>query len=187
MAFISTVNNQTHTIDTGENSDRRNITIDGTTQSIDWRHIAPLAADAKGQAGTGGRYSLLIGGKSYEVFARRITRPDEKDGYTYEVQVGGQRFEVHVEDEREKALAGSIKGAHETGEAMVRAPMPGLVLGITLEVGANVERGQTVVILEAMKMENDLGSPISGTIKEIRVNKGQTVNQGDVLVVVSGE
>ena len=46
MAFISTVNNQAHTIDTGENSDQRNITIDGTTQSIDWRHIASLAADA---------------------------------------------------------------------------------------------------------------------------------------------
>jgi biotin carboxyl carrier protein len=187
MAYISTVNNQAYTIDTGESSDQRVITINGTRQSIDWRRIAPLAADARGQTATGGRYSLLIGGKSYEIFARRITKPDEKDGDTYEVQVAGQRFEVHVEDEREKALAGSIKGAHESGEAMVRAPMPGLVLGITLEIGAHVERGQTVVILEAMKMENDLGSPIAGTIKEVRVNKGQTVNQGDVLVVVSGE
>lgn len=187
MAYISTVNNQAYTIDTGENSDRRDITINGTKQRIDWRHIAPLAADARGQTGTGGRYSLLIGDKSYEVFARRIVKPDEKDGTTYEVQVAGQRFEVHVEDEREKALAGSIKGAHETGEAMVRAPMPGLVLGIPFGVGASVERGQTVVILEAMKMENDLGSPITGTIKEVRVNKGQTVNQGDVLVVVRRE
>ena len=187
MAYISTVNNQAYTIDTGENSDQRNITINGTKQIIDWRHIAPLAADARGQTGIGGRYSLLIGGKSYEVFARRMVKPDEKDGATYEVQVAGQRFEVHVEDEREKALTGSIKGARETGEAMVHAPMPGLVLGIALEAGAAVERGQTVVILEAMKMENDLPSPISGTIKEVRVNKGQTVNQGDVLVVVSGE
>lgn len=187
MAYISTVNNESHVIDTGEKSDRRTITIDGTTQQIDWRQIAPLAADSKGQVSTGGRYSLLIGGQSYEVFARRIVKPDEKDGFTYEVQVAGQRFEVHVEDEREKALTGSIKGARETGEAMVRAPMPGLVLGITLAVGASVERGQTVVILEAMKMENDLGSPIAGKIKEVRVNKGQTVNQGDVLVVVSRE
>ena len=187
MAYISTVNDESHIIDTGENSDRRTITVDDTTQQIDWRHIAPLAIDSKGQAGPGGRYSLLIGGQSYEVFARRIAKPDEKDGFTYEVQVAGQRFEVHVEDEREKALTGSIKGARESGEAMVRAPMPGLVLGITLEIGASVERGQTVVILEAMKMENDLSSPIVGKIKEVRVNKGQTVNQGDVLVVVSRE
>jgi len=68
---------------------------------------------------------------------------------------------------------------------MVRAPMPGLVLGLPISAGSDVERGQTVVILEAMKMENDLAAPISGKIKEIRVNKGQTVNQGDVLVVVS--
>ncbi len=186
MAYISTVNNQSRTIDTGESNDQRDITFDGTTQRIDWRHIAPLAANAKGQVGTGGRYSLLIGGKSYEVFARRIAKPDEKDGHTYEVQVAGQRFEVHVEDEREKALSGSIK-THETSEAMVRAPMPGLVLGVILEVGASVERGQTVVILEAMKMENDLSSPMPGKIKEVRVTKGQTVNQGDVLVVVGRE
>lgn len=187
MAYISSVNNQAYTIDTGENNERREITIDGTAQSVDWLPIAPLAADPKGQIGAGGRYSLLIGGKSYEVFARRVAKPDEKDGYTYELQVAGQRFEVHVQDEREKALAGSIKSGHEADEAKVRAPMPGLVLGVTVEVGASVERGQTVVILEAMKMENDLAAPIAGTIKEVKVSKGQTVNQGDVLVVVSGE
>ncbi|HXZ06124.1 MAG TPA: biotin/lipoyl-containing protein, partial [Ktedonobacteraceae bacterium] len=108
-------------------------------------------------------------------------------GYRYEVLFAGQRFEIIVEDEREKALAGSLHGTHETGEAMVRAPMPGLVLGLPLDAGANVERGQTVVILEAMKMENDLAAPITGKVKEIRVSKGQTVNQGDVLVVLSAE
>ena len=62
--------------------------------------------------------------------------------------------------------------------------MPGLVIGIPLEKGAKVEAGQTVVVLEAMKMENDLSSPIAGSIREIRVNKGQTVDQGEVLVVI---
>jgi len=56
-----------------------------------------------------------------------------------------------------------------------------------MEPGTSVERGQTVVILEAMKMENDLGSPIAGTIKEVRVSTGQPVNHGDVLVVVAAE
>ena len=65
--------------------------------------------------------------------------------------------------------------------------MPGLVLGLPLQVGAGVARGQTVVILEAMKMENDLSSPIAGTIKEVRVSQGQIVNQGDILVVISAE
>ena len=127
---------------------------------------------------------MLIAGKSYEVLAHRVIKPD-MTGYHYEVLVAGKRFEITVEDEREKTLAGAIHGAHESGEAMVRAPMPGLVLGLPMDPGSIVERGQTVVILEAMKMENDLASPISGKVKEIKVSKGQTVNQGDVLVVVS--
>src|SRR5207253_481239 len=108
-------------------------------------------------------------------------------GHRFEVLIAGQRFEITVEDEREKVLAGSIQSAHESEEAMVRAPMPGLVLRLPMDPGSNVEKGQTVVILEAMKMENDLASPISGKVKEIRVSTGQTVNQGDVLVVVSAE
>ncbi len=186
MAYISSVGDKAYTIDTGENSPQRDINIDGLKHTIDWHQIAPLAADSKGQSSVGGRYSLLISGRSYEVFARRFNKADEM-GYRYEILVAGQRFEVSVEDEREKALTGSIHPAHESGEAMVRAPMPGLVLGLPMEPGSSVERGQTVVILEAMKMENDLASPITGKVKEIKVNKGQTVNQGDVLVVVSGE
>ena len=186
MAYVASVGDIAHTIDVGENSPQRKISIDGKRYDIDWRQIAPLAADVQGQSSVGGRYSLLIAGKSHEVFAHRVNRPDEA-GYRYEILIAGQRFEIAVEDEREKALTGSLQAAHETGEAMVRAPMPGLVLGLPMEPGAEVERGQTVVILEAMKMENVLASPITGKVKEIRVSKGQTVNQGDVLVVVSAK
>ena len=188
MPYISTINDQSYTVDTGENKHQRDIRIDGTTQDIDWQQTAPLVADSKGAMhwapGEGGQYSLIIGGRSYQVFARRLNTPDEKDGTIYEIQVAGQRFEVRVEDERERAIKGSIASAHEVSQATVRAPMPGLVLGVPLQVGASVARGQTVVVLEAMKMENDLSSPIAGTIQEVRVNQGQTVNQGDVLVVI---
>jgi biotin carboxyl carrier protein len=186
MAYISTVADTPYIIETGENSPQREVRIDEKRFDIDWQQIATLAVNSQLQSNIGGRYSLLIAGKSYEVLAHRVNKPDVM-GYRYEVLIEGQRFEITVEDEREKALTGSIHGAHEPGEAMVRAPMPGLVLGLPLDAGSNVERGQTVVILEAMKMENDLASPIAGTIKEIKVSKGQTVNQGDVLVVVSAE
>ncbi len=187
MTYISTINTQTYRIDSGANGAQRTIILDGKTHTIDWRHIAPLAAETKEQASAGGRYSLIIEGNSYEVFARRITKADEKDSETYEIYVAGQRFEVKVEDERTKVLAGLVKSAAATGEAKVQAPMPGLVIGVPLEEGATVKQGQTVVVLEAMKMENDLASPIAGIIKEIRVRKGQTVDQGQVLVVVAGE
>ena len=184
MPYSSSINDQVYRIDTGEQSQQREITIDGTTYKIDWRFIAPLAVDAKGQVNAGGRYSLLLGGKSYEIFARRLPKPGTDGSQAYEIQFSGQRFEVTVEDEREKALAGFVKPAH-TGEARVSAPMPGLVIGVPVEMGASVTHGQTVVVLEAMKMENDLAAPRAGTIKEIKVSKGQTVNQGDVLVVIS--
>ena len=187
MPSIATIQEQSFRIDTGENTTQRDVTIDGVATKINWQAIAPLAADAKGQIGVGGRFSLLIADQSYEIFARRILKPDEDDSQTYEISFAGQRFEVQVEDEREKTLAGAVKSARDTGEAKVRAPMPGLVIGLPLEIGNKVERGQTVVVLEAMKMENDLAAPKAGTLKEIKVTTGQTVNQGDVLVVIGGE
>ncbi len=186
MPYIVSINKQIYHVDTGEEG-QQIVTLEGAGHDIDWRQIAPLAADAKGSVSKGGRYSLLIAGKSYDVFARRITKPDEKNSETYEIQLSGQRFEVKVEDERAKLLAGLAKSGATTGEATVNAPMPGLVVGIPLGQGATVSSGQTVVVLEAMKMENDLSSPIAGVIKEIRVNKGQTVDQGEVLVVVTAE
>ena len=187
MPYITTVNDQTYTIETGENGQQRQITLEGNTHTLDWKKIAPLAADAKGNLSAGGRYSVIIGGKSYEIFARRITKADEKDRQTYEILIEDQRFEVQVEDERTRKLAGLARSNTHSGAATIQAPMPGLVVGIPLELGAKVTHGQTVVILEAMKMENDLTSPITGTLKEVRVRKGQTVDQGEVLAVIEGE
>jgi len=186
MPYIATAQDKTYRVETGDGKQPREVKIDDAPYAIDWHAIAPLAADAKGQISVGGRFSLLIDGASYEIFARRVIKPGEEKGQLYELFLNGQRFEVRVEDEREKLLAGAVGAARETGEAKVRAPMPGLVIGVPCEAGATVERGQTVVVLEAMKMENDLAAPIAGTIKEVKVSKGQTVSQGDVLVVISG-
>ncbi|HEY3993433.1 MAG TPA: biotin/lipoyl-containing protein [Ktedonobacteraceae bacterium] len=186
MAYIADIHDTTYTIETGTNGQSRQIAFEGATHEIDWRQIAPLAADAQGHIAQGGRYTLLIQGRSYEIFARRLATLDEQEGTTYEILLAGQRFEVHVEDERERTLLGSLKGAHEGGEIKVRAPMPGLVLAIPKAAGESVERGETVAVLEAMKMENDLTTPHGGTIKEVFVSQGQTVNQGDILLVIIG-
>jgi len=186
MAYITTVNKQTYRVETGEDGQQA-VTLEGIAHAIDWQQVAPLSADNKGVVSEGGRYSLLIEGQSYEVFARRITKADQKGSETYEIQVAGQRFEVNVEDERAKLLADLARSPTATGEATVQAPMPGLVVGVPLEQGTKVESGQTVVVLEAMKMENDLSSPIAGVIKEMRVNKGQTVDQGEVLVIITAD
>lgn len=187
MAYISRISNKNYTVEAGTDGQRRQVVLDGTSLEIDWQQVAPLAAGAQGTVSQGGRYTLLIQGRSYEVFARPLASLDEQEGTTYEILLAGQRFEVHVEDERAYTLRGSLKNTHEAGEIKVRAPMPGLVLSILKAAGETVERGETVAVLEAMKMENDLTTPQSGIVKEVHASQGQTVNQGDILLVISGQ
>jgi biotin carboxyl carrier protein len=188
--IVATVQSQAHSIEIHNdiNTDESSVQVmlDGQRQSVDWKQIALLAREEKKAGDLGGRYSLLVGGRSYEVFARRITRPEEKNAQIYEVFVDGQRFEVAVEDERTRTLAGVIAGNVHSGEVTIYAPMPGLVVGVLLETGAEVKAGQSVIVLEAMKMENDLTAPLQGRIKKIAVQKGQTVDQGAALVVIDG-
>jgi biotin carboxyl carrier protein len=186
MTYISTIHQRSYTIDINKQHKPTDISLNGVSYTLDWRQIATLAADSHGQSCEGGCYSLLIGGRSYEIFARRLSQSGEKDGQTYEILLAGQRFEVIVEDERTRMLAGLTRTGVSSSAARIQAPMPGLVANVLLEQGASVEQGQTVIVLEAMKMENDLASPIAGTIKEVKVSKGQTVDQGAVLVLVEG-
>lgn len=180
MTYISTIYQRSYTVDINKEHNLTSVSLNGVSCALDWRQIAGLVTDGS----EGGCYSLLIGGKSYEVFARRLSQSSEKNSQIYEILVAGQRFEVTLEDERSRMLAGVTRAGVSSGAARMQAPMPGLVVNILLEVGASVEQGQTVIVLEAMKMENDLISPIAGIIKEIKVGKGQTVEQGAVLVLV---
>jgi len=70
------------------------------------------------------------------------------------------------------------------GAEVVAAPMPGKILKVVTTVGAKVNNGDVLLILEAMKMENEIMASVSGTVKEIRTKEGDSVNTGDVLVVI---
>jgi len=70
------------------------------------------------------------------------------------------------------------------GASVVEAPMPGKILKLSVAVGASVASGDVLLILEAMKMENEISAPVSGTVREIRAREGDSVNTGDVLVVL---
>ncbi|MBA2679594.1 MAG: biotin/lipoyl-binding protein [Ktedonobacteraceae bacterium] len=185
--YVTTIGQQSSRITLQGKGEQTRVTIDDREADIDWRKIAPLASNEKERRGEGGRYHLIIGERSYEVYARRIENTDEGGGSRYEIQIGEQSFEVSIEDERTRLLAGTVRAGASSNAARVSAPMPGLVIGTPVEAGAEVTAGQTVVALEAMKMENDLASPISGTIKEVRVQTGQTVEQGQVLILVEAE
>lgn len=157
-------------------------TLDGQTFTLDWQQINPLATQEL--PANGGRYSLLIAGTSYEVFVRRLPQDDEQSSRIYEVQWADQSFIVTVADEHTRLLEGLARAGTTSGIAKIQAPMPGLVTQTLVAIGDTVKAGQTVIILEAMKMENDLAAPIAGTIKELKVSKGDTVDHGQLLVTI---
>ncbi|HEU5349666.1 MAG TPA: biotin/lipoyl-containing protein [Ktedonobacterales bacterium] len=186
MRYLATVGEQTYTIDLQEDGHQRETTLDDKRLSVDWRPVGGAAlAGAEASNSRAGHYSLLIGSHSFDVFVQPVASEDD-DGTSrvLEVHVRGQVYRVRLADERTRALASLAGGAHSSGDANIRAPMPGLVSNVLVTEGAEVQRGQAVAVLEAMKMENDLTTPRTGIVKSLRVTKGQAVNQGDLLVVV---
>jgi biotin carboxyl carrier protein len=186
MHYVATVGERTYTIGLQEDGHQREVTLGDNRLTVDWRSVGGAALstgiDDRDEAG---HYSLLLGAQSFDVFVQPVPADDE-DGTSrvFEVYVRGQVYRVRLADERARTLASLAGGAHASGDANIRAPMPGLVSHVLVEEGAEVQRGQAVVVLEAMKMENDLPAPRAGVLKSLRVSKGQAVNQGDLLAVI---
>jgi biotin carboxyl carrier protein len=121
-------------------------------------------------------YSLIVNGESFEGYVY----PDE-DGW--QVLLLGQFYQVRVEDEREKRLRTAPQGiTHSGAEFVLKAPMPGLVISVPVTEGQVVEKGQTLVILESMKMQNELRSPYPGKVARLRVKAGESVEQKQILL-----
>ncbi len=120
---------------------------------------------------------LAIGGRTAEIVV-------EKNQDDYHCWLNSRLIKCEVIDEKSakySGLAGSGQGSRK-GYTLA-APMPGLILKVEVEVGQKVEKGQGLVIMEAMKMENELRSAHSGTVKEIKVSPGQTVDKNQPLII----
>lgn len=125
-------------------------------------------------------FSVLVDNFSHQVHIE----PGENRG-EYEVTLDGQVYVVNVETERQHRLNSLAPRTNlQSGEVTIKAPMPGLVSIVAVEVGQHVEQGQRICILEAMKMENELRASRAGTVKAVNVQPGQTVEQNKVLVVL---
>jgi biotin carboxyl carrier protein len=186
MRYVASSGGRTVTIELAEDGHLRRVTLDDVELELEWQAVGEAAVRAA-PGSAAGHYSLLIGGRSYDIYVRPVPQDETGAGgaaQVFEISLAGQPYVVRLEDERAQKLAGLTGGSREHGEAAVIAPMPGLVTNIMAEVGQAVERGQTVVVLEAMKMENDLGSPRAGVVRSILVGKGQAVNQSQVLAVI---
>jgi pyruvate carboxylase subunit B len=99
------------------------------------------------------------------------------------LDIGGHRYEAEALDERTRAIREmTARSAPPSGPAPVVAPMPGLVVRIAVAVGDQVTAGQGVLVMEAMKMENELRAAAAGTVKAVRATPGTAVEKGTVLI-----
>jgi biotin carboxyl carrier protein len=124
-------------------------------------------------------YLILDHGK---VFDCRVEGRPESGGKV-EVIVGAERHAITLIDPK-RLRSASGAGAHGDGAARITAPMPGKVVRLLVEAGQEVEAGHPIVVVEAMKMQNEMKSPKSGTVTSINAAVGATVNSGDLLAVV---
>lgn len=99
------------------------------------------------------------------------------------VNIGNHQLEIYLIDP--KRLRGSDSSVSSAeGKAEIKTAMPGKIVRILVEIGAEVVSGDGVIVVEAMKMQNEMKSPKDGIIKEIRFKEGETVNAGDILVII---
>ena len=131
------------------------------------------------QIGAPELYSILLDGASYEVLV-------EEHRQEYAVTLAGQQFHVQVEDERTRRLNAGRKGPLiPSGELVVKAPIPGLVVKVLVQEGDDIPEDHPLIILEAMKMENEIRSLRAGVVRSVDVAAGQRVEQGAALLVLA--
>lgn len=125
-----------------------------------------------------GAVSLIVDGRSYDVEL-------DESGDEVQVLVDFELLAVDVADERAVSLRAGAAGFSVTGKVLVTAPMPGKVVRVLVAPGAQVTEGQGLVVVEAMKMENELKSPKAGTVAELHAVEGAAVESGAKLLVVA--
>ncbi len=164
MKYVTTINDTRFEIEIEKDG---RLTVNGEPREVDFLALGPSL------------YSILMEHKSYEVVI------EEREG-SYELLMQGRLYTGDVLDERALLLA-SRRGelGVESGELSIKAPMPGLIVAISVAEGQEVTKGQTVVILESMKMQNELKAPRDGVVQRISVQAGQTVEHNKLLITLT--
>lgn len=164
MEYEVKIGEQTYMVELDENGQ---ILLDGEPVDVDFNII-----------GESGLYSLLVNNESFEALV-------EQGENAWKILLRGNLYEAQVTDERTRLLRSRATSmVPESGEVAIRAPMPGLVVDLPVEVGQDVEAGENIVILESMKMENELKAPRAGRVERISVNVGDSVEQNQTLLVL---
>jgi len=171
MALVATIDGKKLKVEVREFSSRKGeevlkIQVGPKTYDVDIAFVLGLE-----------RLSMLVDNRSYDVDI-------DQDGEELLVTVKGQTYRVSIEDEVRERMLGKGKARAGTGELLVKAPMPGMVVALEVKEGDAVNSGQGLLVLEAMKMQNELRSPRAGKVKTVKVKPGDKVNGGDILLVI---
>jgi pyruvate carboxylase subunit B len=165
MKFAATLGDAVETVEVTGERGRYRVTLGGEVWEVDARLTAQ------------GIYSLLIAGVSH------VADVTDRDGACV-VDVGDETYVIRVEEQTRYVIrtrGGAAGGrAHQT----LVAPLPGKITHVAVRPGDTVAAGDTLLVIEAMKMENELRAGAPGTVAEVRVRAGQTVNAGDVLLII---
>jgi len=155
--------------------DGARVIVDGMAQEAHIAHVpnTPL-------------HHLLLGGESWTVAAQPLEGPGEGGGSRWALGVVGERVEVEAVDDRTRQIQALTGTRHmSSGGAVLKAPMPGLVVRIEVAEGQRIAAGTPLVVVEAMKMENELRASHSGVVQTIHVGPGTAVEKGAVLVTLA--
>ena len=164
MRYITTIGETEYAVELLEN-DR--VSVNGEIYSVDFEPVSGQPV-----------FTLLANNQSFEA----LIYQDEEE---WQVLLMGTLYRAIVEDERERRLraAGGMSSV-QTGQFTLKAPMPGLVVQIPVERGDTVEAGEVLVILESMKMQNELKAPHDGTVTRIFINECDSVERKANLVTI---
>lgn len=166
MKYFVSVNGRNHEVELTERAGERLVKVDGKDLDLSYAEVDDL-----------GQVVLLSHGKSYGLSI-------EGDETRVGVTLAGHFYDVELEDERERAAHAAERAASKGG-GTVSSVMPGVVVEVLVKKGASVEKGEPLLILSAMKMQNEIAAPSAGIVKELHVEPGQAVSTGAKLVTLA--
>lgn len=163
MIYEITVDGRTYRVDLNRTAGRWSCRLDGREVEIDAVLVRPDVL------------SLRIGNQSYDLKCERVAGE-------MHLWVGSACFAAEVRDPR--SLRGRLRQVDDPGPRKLRAPMPGKIVRVLVREGDEVQAGGGVLVVEAMKMQNEVKSPKKGRVQKMLVSAGAAVNAGDILAIV---
>ncbi|NOY78530.1 MAG: biotin/lipoyl-binding protein [Calditrichaeota bacterium] len=170
MKYFVTIEDKEYEFDLNGNHDRPTLILENQPIPVDFKKIGDSSV-----------YSLLLDGQSYEVWV-------QPQNGTFQIGIEGASYLAKVEDERKRLLKQlTHSDAKAEGVVPIHAPMPGLVVRISVEKGTSVEKGQGLMVIEAMKMENEIKAPVAGVIQSIGVKQGEAIDKNALLLEIRAD